>query len=132
MGDFHTHPYRYKDCDAKEIENEKLYEFSTEDRNDIEGNSEFWRKHKYRIGLVCTIVDLKRAARVDKQLNDSTLVAGFGNYKLWIKAYYANYRRTNKIILSDDIYLSCPSLLGMEEYTKFGRHSRGKHNEGSI
>jgi hypothetical protein len=132
LGDFHTHPYRYKDCDAKKIENEKLYEFSTADRKDIEKNSEFWRKHKYRVGLVCTIVDLKRAARVDKHLNDSTLVAGLGNYKLWIKAYYANYRKNQKIVLSDDVYLSCPSLLGIEEYTKFGRHSRGKHIEGSI
>lgn len=112
LGDFHTHPYRSRVKNANQIQKEKLYEFSTTDYEDIEQNSAFWIKHRYRVGIVCTIVNLERESRTDKRINDSTLVAGFGNYKLWIKAYYAKYN-DGKIKLSDDVFLSCHPLLGM-------------------
>ena len=131
LGDFHTHPYRNKKKTALQIQKEKLYEFSKADFEDIEKNSPFWKKHGYRVGLVCTIVDLKRESLTDKRINDSTLVAGFGNYKLWIKAYYAKYTG-EKIKLSDDLFLSCHSLLGMVEYNTFGRHKSGKHQPGEL
>ena len=132
LGDFHTHPYEKMKANADKIKKNKLYEYSEQDYEDIEKNSLFWRNHRYRIGLVCTIVNLQRAARTDGRIDDSTIFFGFGNYKIWIKAYYAMYKSRKKIRLSTDLYLACPSLLGMVEYNSFGRHVKGEHVHGDI
>lgn len=132
LGDFHTHPYKNSERNAIQIEKEKLYEFSDDDIRDIENNAAFWRKHRYKVGLVFTVVNLAREARTDKRINNSTLVAGFGNYKVWIKAYYAKYKDGGKIEMSDDLFLECHSLIGMVKYNSFGRHVSGRHRAGDL
>ncbi|MCD6367087.1 MAG: hypothetical protein J7L46_06070 [Bacteroidales bacterium] len=133
LGDFHTHPYRKTKAHFSEIEKEKLYEFSDADISSIEDDVTFWAKHNYRIGLVVTVVDMDRRSEKIEQKNNSTVVFNFGNYRIWIKAYYAKYfdDRTS-IKLDDKIKLRCPSLLGLEEYTVFGRHQNGNHIEGDF
>ena len=133
LGDFHTHPYRKTKAHFSEIEKEKLYEFSDADISSIEDDVTFWAKHNYRIGLVVTVVDMDRRSEKIEQKNNSTVVFNFGNYRIWIKAYYAKYfdDRTS-IKLDDKIKLRCPALLGLEEYTAFGRHQNGNHIEGEF
>lgn len=131
LGDFHTHPYRRKQSDFKEIEKQKLFKFSKCDYASIEDFAEFWAKHNYRIGLVVTVVDMERKSAKIEQKDNSTIVFNFGNYRIWIKAYYADYLNSRSTIkLKDTVYLRCPSLLGLEEYTTFGRHINGNHKEG--
>lgn len=133
LGDFHTHPYRKTRSNFSKIEKEKLYEFSDTDISSIEDEVTFWAQHNYRIGLVITVVDMDRRRKKIEQKNNSTVVFNFGNYRIWIKAYYAKYfsDRTS-IKLDDKIKLSCPTLLGLEEYTTFGTHQNGNHIEGDF
>jgi len=133
IGDFHTHPYRKTKTHFSEIEKEKLYEFSEGDKLSIEDYVDFWLKHNYRIGLVITVVDMDRRSNKVEQKNNSTIVFNFGNYRIWIKAYYAKYSKNKTSIkLDDSINLRCPTLLGLEEYTVFGKHKNGNHVEGEF
>jgi hypothetical protein len=133
LGDFHTHPCRKTKFHFTKIEKEKLYEFTDADISSIEDDVAFWSKHNYRIGLVITVVDMERRSNKVEQKNNSTIVFNFGNYRIWIKAYYANYcKDRTSIKLDDNINLRCPVLLGLEEYTTFGTHQNGNHIEGEF
>lgn len=136
LGDFHSHPYPQ----GTNVVGERLYEFSAEDRTDIEENSGFWQRHGYRIGLVITLTALKRSSsRLDKWLNRSTLEFTLGNYRLWLKAYVAYEQDGTLRLTADDdsgVLLDCPALIGLQgEYTAFGRAQTGpgpRHRVGQV
>ena len=134
LGDFHTHPYkRNKDFNYQNVERDKLFEFSKDDFASIQDFSEYWYEHNYRIGIVVTIIDMERATKKVEQSKDNLLVFNLGNYRLWIKAYWTSYnRKGTKAKLSDDVYLRCPHLTGIHEFTQFGRFRYGRHEEGEI
>ncbi|MDF2627294.1 MAG: hypothetical protein K0R39_1125 [Symbiobacteriaceae bacterium] len=133
LGDFHTHPYRRVD----EVLAGNLYAFSEDDRDSIEGQSELWSHHGYRVGLVLTIACLERASsRQDRWLIDSVIEFTLGNYRLWLKAYVAYQGEHGLRLTADDdqqVLLDCPSLLGLQgEYTAFGRGKPGKGHQSPI
>ena len=135
LGDFHTHPYkRKKDFDYQDVERERLFEFSKEDFDFVENSAEYWYELNYRVGIVVTIIDMERATKKVEQIKDNLLVFNLGNYRIWIKGYWVSYKKHNKIKarLIDDIYISCPHLTGMHEFTQFGRFRYGRHEEGEI
>lgn len=136
LGDFHTHPYRRKQTDYKDIEDNKFYEFSQGDYSSIQNFPEYWSKYNYRIGIVVTIVDMKNKVKKIEQREDNLIIFNFGNYRMWIKGYWARFIKKNgeinKIKLTSDVFLRCPSLTGMKEFTPFGKHIRGFHEEGEL
>lgn len=133
LGDFHTHPYkRKKNFNYKDVERDRLFEFSKDDFASIEDFPEYWYEHNYRVGIVVTIIDMERATKKVEQVKDSLLVFNLGNYRLWIKGYWVSYKDKNKAELIDDIYISCPQITGMHEFTQFGRFRSGQHEEGEI
>jgi len=131
LGDFHSHPYSREDeCDYKQIDEDKLYRYTPGDFNHIRNNMEFWSRHNYRIGMVITIVDMQRRVNtVLQKADDNLIIFTFGNYRMWIKAYYVSYLN-NRVRFNEDIFLQCPYLAGMEPITKFGKHVGGTHKTG--
>ncbi|EGW36652.1 MULTISPECIES: hypothetical protein [unclassified Desulfosporosinus] len=138
LGDFHTHPHDTKD----EVINDKLYEFSKQDIKSVEGRSEFWLSHNYRVGLVLTIAKLERKSdREHRWIGTNTIELTLGNYRLWLNGYITYLDNSTKIRLSthvdDNVILDCPAILGMVgEYTEFGRGIRKRitrrHRPGII
>lgn len=132
IGDFHTHPYSNIDNIEK-----YCYRFSKGDFNSIESYSDYWLNHKYRVGIVLTIIHQKNKHSADpKWVGTSAIKFNLGNYKLWIKGY-VSYLKDKKIKLSDhddeNVILDCPSLIGLVgEYTKFGRRIKNIHKTGII
>ncbi|HYF76068.1 MAG TPA: hypothetical protein VD973_02960 [Symbiobacteriaceae bacterium] len=136
LGDFHTHPYRH----PEEVGPEQ-YSFSKGDREDIEDRSDFWLRHGYRVGLVLTIAQLKRASSRDHRwLEENTIEFTLGNYRMWLKAYVVSDCDGRLSVSADDdpdVLLDCPALVGLQgEYTPFGRGRSGRgavrHRTGQI
>jgi len=134
IGDFHTHPYKGDKISYKEIEKEKKYDFSTDDFKFIEDYPETWIQYDYRIGLVMTIVYMKRKSnKRPEKINNNLICFNFSNYRFWLKSYYADINDSqNEIKLTEDIELVVPSLLGLHEFSRFGRHFDGLHEEGEV
>ncbi len=145
LGDVHTHPYK----NYKNVEDKKLYEFSKGDINDLKDRCNYWKKHKYRVGLVLTIAQMRReGTKGSKYLKENLIEFTLGNYRLWIKCYIVLYENSeeneddkSELIVSkhDEEYviLDCPALAPgiMTEFTSFGRGKRGpgvKHIPGDI
>lgn len=138
LGDFHSHPYDTKD----EVINGKLYEFSQQDIDSVEGRSDFWLKHNYRVGLVLTVAKLARTSNKEhKWIEPNTIEFTLGNYRLWLSGYVTYLKDSKQIRLSshkdDKVVLDCPAILGLiGEYTEFGRGIRKRitrrHRPGII
>ena len=137
LGDFHTHSYkRNKNFNYQDIESKKLFEFSKEDFDDIEKHAEYWYEHNYRVGIVITIIDMEKAIKRVEQVKNSLLVFNLSNYRLWIKGYWTSYKKQkDKIeakLVDDNVYLICPYLTGLYEFSQFGKFRHGRHEEGEI
>jgi hypothetical protein len=137
MGDFHTHPC----TDTRsEIIKDGSYKFSPCDYRHIEGFSDHWRHHHYRVGIVVTISLMKKNTRKGaNSIDSSTVEFTLGNYRLFLKGYIAvlDEDETDIMLLDDEsVSLHCPSLSGhLGEYTEFGRGrkaSRIRHVCGNI
>ncbi|MGE5674875.1 MAG: hypothetical protein ACM3XM_13550 [Mycobacterium leprae] len=138
LGDFHSHPYP----DTAGVVEERLYRFSDNDRDAIEGSPDLWRRHGYRVGLVLTVGALKRASRrPHRWLDSGTVEFTLGNYRLWLKAYVTYEEEAGGLKLTTDdepnLALDCPALMGLRrEHTPFGRvqaDSPGdRHRAGRI
>ena len=137
LGDFHTHPYkRRKNFDYKDIDKDKLYDFTKYDFAFIKDDAEFWYEHNYRVGVVMTIIDMQNKSDIIRQVKDNLIMFNLGNYRLWVKGYWVSYKKDkkNKIKanVTDDVYLRCPYLTGMCEFLEFGKFRKGQHREGEI
>lgn len=139
LGDFHSHPY----SDLSEVSSIKGYYFSEGDIDDLKDNQKFWKKHKYRVGLVITIASMGKASKKEpgwlNDKNKNTVIFSFGNYRLWITAYIV-FKEDGTLKYSEDdadfVLLDCPALVGLRcEHTTFGRVTNGKvskHEPGEI
>jgi hypothetical protein len=136
LGDFHTHPYKKKEnFNYQNVERDKLFDFSKQDFASIEDSAEYWYEHNYRVGIVVTIIDMEKAIKRVEQIKNNLLVFNLGNYRLWIKGYWTSYKKQEDKIdakLVDNVYLSCPHLTGLHEFSQFGRFRHGRHEEGEI
>ncbi len=138
LGDFHTHPYK----DIHEVESIEGYDFSEEDYLHIEGNSDYWIEHKYRVGIAVTICELKRrGTKPAEAIRNSAIVFTLNRYRIWISAYVAKKDDKGNLRISahDDerVFLDCPSAFAVaEEYSRFGKpvreKGRIKHIPGEI
>jgi len=141
LGDVHTHPY----SNYKNVEDEKLYEFSKGDIKDLEGRCDHWKEHNYRVGLVLTIAGmLREGKKASKYLKNSLIEFTLGNYRLWIKSYVVfnekseeNEDGRSELIVSghneEYVFLDCPALAPgiMTTFTSFGR-VKGGHGVNHI
>ena len=102
LGDYHTHPHkRTQNLTHETIEKDNLYNFSSGDIN-------FMIHHNYKIGIVATIIEMERAGTKNRQKDDNLVVLNFRNYRVWLKAYWANELEKDKIEISDRLFLRCP------------------------
>ncbi len=84
LGDVHTHPHK----DYKIVEANKYYNFSRDDIKDLEENSDYWKKHNYRVGLVLTIAQMHKVGTRDATYLKTNLIEfTLGVYRLWIRCY---------------------------------------------
>ena len=136
LGDFHTHPYKKgKDFDYKDIDKDKLYDFTDDDFAFIKDDAEFWYEHNYRVGVVMTIIDMEKSWKI-KEIKDNLIMFNLGNYRLWVKGYWVSYKKDKKneikANVTDDVHLRCPYLTGVCEFLEFGKFRKGQHREGEI
>jgi len=146
LGDVHTHP---TEQNYTQVCREKFYNYSQDDIKDLEDNSDYWKEHNYRVGLVLTIARMDKEGTKDPIYEPNNMIEfSFGNYKLWLKSYILyedvdeNEDGVKKKLLKvsnhndKDVILDCPSLMGLRtKFSRFGRRIIGsgdKHETGDI
>ncbi len=132
FGDFHTHPF--KNISYQEIEKEKNFEFSEQDRLSTQNDDLFNENNGlcYQIGLVLTMCTMQRVSSSDpKYINDSCIRFDMGNYRMWLKAYI--YNRNKKIFTDEHLYLECHRLMGQNgQYLDFGKGVKKSSNSTIV
>jgi hypothetical protein len=129
LGDFHTHPYDEEEYLVRDIEENRLFEFSDGDISSISGSKarrRFWAQHGFILGIVATILKMQRLPwkRTSTSRRDP-IVFNLGHYRIWMKAY-VGYLQNGEITLSGhrqrNIQLYCPWVSGCRgPLTAFGR-----------
>ncbi len=119
LGDFHTHPFGT--VPPREILARRSFDFSKGDRDSIEYF--ITQCHlPYRVGLVLTIVALKRPGRGRPRVVDpATIEFPLGRYRCWLRACVARRTRPGAVnVTFDPCHLDCPGILGLRDVGRLG------------
>lgn len=113
LGDFHTHPFPGRSFG--EVRANRFYEFSRGDRESIRWHVESCGL-EYRVGLVLTIIELKRAGwRKPCLLDEATIEFTMNRFRLWLRACCVRGGRGGRPLeFSEKVYLDCPGILGLK------------------
>lgn len=112
LGDFHTHPFPGRT--PAEVFAHRLHDFSQGDRDSIAWQVEH-HGLEYRVALVLTIVELKRAGwRKPCAVEPSTIEFSLHRYRLWLRAGCVRRGRGGQPGEPvGECRLDCPGILGL-------------------
>lgn len=132
LGTFHTHPYdHYKSVPRGD---HGSY-FSKGDLRSFHKNKKYHERVGSRVFLVITIAGMQKAGtQPNQRITNNIIQVTFGNLRLWISAYCVLNRGdddTPDLVISppinDYVFLECPNLITLVEYTDFGRFKDGEY-----
>lgn len=124
LGDFHSHPYTTQG----EVKSLKGYYLSETDRLALDADWEFFKKVRYRLGLVVTVVAMKRASNKGFAWLSggwNTIEFTMGNFRMYLSANCV-YENDEGVFYTDNadplVEIHVPSLMGFAgEHMPFGR-----------
>lgn len=132
LGTFHTHPYdHYKSVPRGD---HGSY-FSKGDLRSFHKNKEYHERVGSRVFILVTVAGMQKAGTLPNQhITNNIIQVTFGNLRLWISAYCVLNRSDSDppdLVVSppinDYVFLECPNLNSLIEYTDFGRFKDGKY-----